>query len=104
MNTRLLSLAKIFLAKTLRRKSIFKYNSSRLSAFARTTILLLAIPFVSNAQTLTMEDAVQFALKNNLQVAAGKYEIEQYQQLKKTYVDLGKTNVMWMHGNYNSVN
>jgi cobalt-zinc-cadmium resistance protein CzcA len=53
---------------------------------------------------MTMEEALQLALANNLQVKAGGYEIKQFHQLKKAQSEAGKTNVTWMHGKYNSVN
>jgi len=56
------------------------------------------------AQSLSLDEAVQQALQNNLQIKAGEYEVRQFEQLKKSSFDLGKTNVLWMRGNYNSVN
>ncbi len=71
------------------------------------TISLLISFLITNSfaqRALTMEESVQLSLKNNLQIKSGEYEVEQFKQLKKTYADFGKTNVLWMHGNYNSVN
>jgi heavy metal efflux system protein len=74
--------------------------------FKKITIFILsAMSMTSYAQqAMTMDESIQYALKNNLQVKAGEYEVEQYRQLEKTHTELGKTSVMWMHGNYNSVN
>lgn len=55
-------------------------------------------------QSLSMEESMQLALKNNLQIKSGEYRVEEFRQLKKTHADLGKTTVMLMHGKYNSVN
>jgi cobalt-zinc-cadmium resistance protein CzcA len=64
----------------------------------------LSFTAVFAQEALTLEESLQRALKNNLQIKSGEYEIEQFKQLKKTRVDIGKTNVMWMHGKYNSFN
>ena len=54
-------------------------------------------------QSLTQEQAVQAALDNNLMVKAGEYQVAGQKELKQTAFDLGKTNVTWMHGQFNSV-
>jgi cobalt-zinc-cadmium resistance protein CzcA len=62
--------------------------------------------FVCSAygQSMTLEESIQYSLKNNLQIKAGELGVQQFRQLKKTHAEWGKTNLMWMHGNYNSVN
>jgi len=54
------------------------------------------------AQRLSIEDAVQTALKNNLGIKSAEYQIEYYKELKKTGSDIGKLSATWMHGQYNS--
>lgn len=54
-------------------------------------------------QSLTQQQAVQAALDNNLMVKAGEYQVAGQKELKQTAFDLGKTNVTWMHGQFNSV-
>lgn len=72
-------------------------------------LYLILLSFLATAkmqaqQKWTLEESVQYALKNNLQIRAGEYEVEQFKQLKKTHTEIGKTTLMLMRGNYNSVN
>ena len=56
-------------------------------------------------ERLTVEQAVSLALKNNLNVRAGTYELDLQEALRKTATaDIGKTNVQWTGGQYNSIN
>ncbi|MDJ1505996.1 CusA/CzcA family heavy metal efflux RND transporter [Xanthocytophaga agilis] len=61
-----------------------------------------------NAQTspmsLSLEKAIMLALQNNLEVQSGLYEIDAQKMLQRTASDIGKTNINWMGGQYNSVN
>ncbi|MDJ1481026.1 CusA/CzcA family heavy metal efflux RND transporter [Cytophagaceae bacterium YF14B1] len=61
-----------------------------------------------NAQTspmsLSLEKAITLALQNNLEVQSGLYEIDAQKMLQRTASDIGKTNINWMGGQYNSVN
>lgn len=73
----------------------------------RTTIIasLILLSLVAEAQTtdkLTLEQAVEAALKNNAGVKAAGYEVESQKQLKKTSFDLPKTSVSLLYGQYNS--
>lgn len=54
------------------------------------------------AQTVTLDEAVQTALENNLLVKAARQEVNVQQSLKRTGFDLPKTNVSLMYGQYNS--
>ena len=70
-------------------------------------VLLILFPFYNNAQTnntLTLQQAIDGALKNNASVKAGNFEIDYSKALKKTSTDIGKTNVSLMIGQYNSIN
>lgn len=79
----------------------------------KTTTLLIAIavmflPSVSFAQNdvkklLSLDDAIKIALENNASVKSAKLEVEYSKQLKKTSVDIAKTEFNWQHGQYNSV-
>lgn len=74
---------------------------------AAAIILLLLVPALSNAQTtngISLQQAIDGALKNNASVKAGNFEIDYSKALKKTSTDIGKTNVSLMHGQYNSIN
>jgi cobalt-zinc-cadmium resistance protein CzcA len=72
----------------------------------RTIIIILfsLSPFIASAQPgkLTLEQAVDIALKNNKGIKAASYEVEYQKQLKKTSFDLPKTNVSLTYGQYNS--
>jgi cobalt-zinc-cadmium resistance protein CzcA len=57
---------------------------------------------VSFSQKLSLDEAVQTALKNNLGIKSAETQIEYFIQLKKTGSDIGKLSAVWMHGQYNS--
>ena len=66
-------------------------------------IVALSIDISVNAQeALTLQQAVDAALKNNLGIRASSLEVESQRQLKKTSFDLPKTNVSLLYGQYNS--
>jgi len=52
---------------------------------------------------LTQEQAVAFALNNNLNVKADTYEVQVQQTLQRTAGDLPKTGLTWQGGQYNSI-
>jgi cobalt-zinc-cadmium resistance protein CzcA len=66
-------------------------------------ICLLPLLDSANAQKLTLDQAVQTALKNNLGIKSAEYQIDYFKQLKKTGSDIGKLSAVWMHGQYNSI-
>lgn len=67
-------------------------------------LILVMCPLSSFAQQpLSQEEAVQLALKNNQMIKSGEYQVAAQKQLKTAAFDIGKTNVTWMHGQYNSV-
>ncbi len=67
--------------------------------------LLVSVLFTSNlsAQTLTVNDCVKLAIENNADLKVANYRVNQEQALKKTAVDLGRTNFQLTKGQYNSV-
>jgi len=69
------------------------------------TLAVLDLSFVVsvNAQRLTLDQAVQTALKNNLGIKSAEQQIEYFKQLKKSGSDIGKLSAVWMHGQYNSL-
>lgn len=73
----------------------------------RWTLSFVLLPSVfilsANAQKLSLDQAVQTALKNNLGIKSAEQQIEYFRQLKKTGSDIGKLSAVWMHGQYNSV-
>lgn len=70
-----------------------------------TIIILLEIlslaGFAQN-QSLSLNQAIDVALKNNLSIKNAEIEVESQKQLKKTGFDLPKTNVSLLYGQYNS--
>ncbi len=82
-------------------------SKPNISVNAAVIVLLLLVPAFSNAQTangISLQQAIDGALKNNASVKAGNFEIDYSKALKKTSTDIGKTNVSLMYGQYNSIN
>ncbi len=65
-------------------------------------VLVSASP-VFGQQAISQDEAIQIALKNNLMVKSGEYDVAYQKQMKRTAFDLGKTNVTWMRGQFNSI-
>lgn len=55
-------------------------------------------------QAYTLEESVSTALENNPSIAQGKYQIDVQEALKRTATDIGKTEISYQRGQYNSVN
>ena len=79
------------------------------SKFKVTVVVLL--PFLlfastnANAQnTLSVEDAVSLALKNNLEVQSQQLNVQSSKELKKSVFELPKTSFNVQDGQYNSIN
>src|SRR3989337_280077 len=71
--------------------------------FLITAILAISTCHVfSQVRPLSIDKAVEEALKNNESIKAANFELESQKQLKKTSFDLPKTEVMLMYGQYNS--
>jgi len=69
-------------------------------------LLLLILACCSQAfsqNSLSQEEAIQIALKNNPMVKSGEYLVASQEQLKNASFDFGKTNIVWMHGQFNSI-
>ncbi|MFM7839822.1 MAG: efflux RND transporter permease subunit, partial [Chitinophagaceae bacterium] len=66
--------------------------------------LLIALsPFYGQSQTpLTLPDALQLAMQNNLFLKSAKLEQSYYEQLRGSYLDIEKTLATWEMGNLNS--
>jgi cobalt-zinc-cadmium resistance protein CzcA len=63
---------------------------------------LCLIVFSSRGQGLSRDRAIELALKNNFQIKSAEYQLESQRQLRKTSIDLPKTDVTLMYGQYNS--
>lgn len=66
-------------------------------------LFLMPLTGIGNVvgQSLTQEQAVQAALKNNTSLQAAAFEVEAQRSLKGTAFDLPKTNVSLLYGQYN---
>lgn len=67
--------------------------------------IIIALGFSASAyaqQELTLQQAVDAAMKNNQGIRASALEVESNRQLKKTSFDLPKTSVSLLYGQYNS--
>lgn len=62
----------------------------------------LFISVMAFSQTLSIEQAIDAAKKNNLTLKSAALDVEGQKQLKKTSFDLPKTEVSLMYGQYNS--
>ena len=75
------------------------------------TILVFAILSFGNAnaqtptvKTISVEDAISTALKNNLEIQSQQLNVQSSNTLKKSMFELPKTNVNFQFGQYNSIN
>jgi len=68
------------------------------------TALLTISSLVGFSQSgkITIDQAVDLALKNNSGIKAAHYDVQSQRQFKKTSFDLPKTNVSLVYGQYNS--
>jgi cobalt-zinc-cadmium resistance protein CzcA len=69
-------------------------------------IIFLIVCFVplrgQDHEALTLPQAIDIALKNNAGVHAAAFDVQAKTQIKKTGVDLPKTDVVLLYGQYNS--
>lgn len=79
-----------------------------ISTGATLLVMCMLFPSLNHAQTndlrLTLQQAIDGALKNNASLKAINYEIDYNKALKPTATDIGKTNFVLMNGQYNSIN
>jgi heavy metal efflux system protein len=74
------------------------WSQKSLKLFA--TIMLLALPISVQSQSgLSLEEALQKARKNNIELENARLRLEETKSLKKTAWDLGSTDVQFMRGN-----
>lgn len=71
--------------------------------FLLTAILtMIACDVFSQANALSIDKAIEEALKNNASIKAANFEFASQKQLQKTSFDLPKTEVVLLYGQYNS--
>jgi cobalt-zinc-cadmium resistance protein CzcA len=69
-------------------------------------ILTFSFDFSSTkvyAQRLSESEAISKAFENNLQLQAAANQIDYFRQLKKSGSDIGKLSIVWMNGQYNTI-
>lgn len=72
-------------------------------------ILIIAISFLMLAvssglsQKLSEAEAINTALQNNQLIKSAEYQVDHFNQLKKTGSDMGKLSVVLMKGQYNTI-
>jgi cobalt-zinc-cadmium resistance protein CzcA len=71
---------------------------------SKVLLILLCSWYTMQAQsvTVTLDEAIQQALQKNKSIEAATWDVEYQQQLKRTALDVGKTSVVYMRGQYNS--
>lgn len=57
----------------------------------------------TNAQIIDLNQALEIANQNNIQLKISQLEIDYQQKLKPSAFDYGKTNLTWQGGQYNSI-
>lgn len=86
----------------------FERFSLRKVPAAAVVALLIAVglasaqPTFAQEKVMTLPQAIQLAKDNNLSLKTATLEVRSQQQLGKTSFELPKTNVSWLHGQYNS--
>ena len=65
------------------------------------TLSLTSLAGFAQSDKLTVQQAIDVAVKNNFGIKSAAYEVESQKQLKKTGFDLPKTNVALLYGQYN---
>ncbi|PUZ30198.1 cobalt-zinc-cadmium resistance protein CzcA [Chitinophaga costaii] len=81
----------------------FGYFKHRKAVVAAVIVLLFAGSSVRAQEKITLDAAVDSALKNNVAVQVSKTQVSYYQALKKSNVDIAQTAVAVEYGKINSV-
>lgn len=68
------------------------------------TACALAVQSLGQPRAVSLEEAIQTALQQNAGLRSATSEIRVQEQMKRTSVDLPKTQAMLMYGQYNSLN
>ncbi len=86
-----------------------KWGKPKMAKPVTVTLLLIGflLPTQTNAQNnatgISMQNAVDTAVKNNARVKLAHFEIDYAKMMKKTSSDIGKTNVSLVYGQANSI-
>lgn len=86
---------------------IENFKKMKPTPLAASLLIVIMLAFAGNvtaqAPQITLTEAKKEALKNNASIRSASLDVEAQRQLKKTAVDLPKTNAMLMYGQYNSL-
>lgn len=91
----------LFLLPILYYISERKFNKPKLNQ-TLATILVLLLTTPAFGQKISIEQAVQIAVEKNLSVRIAQAQIAYQQQIKRAGVDVAKTDLTYMQGQYNS--
>ena len=65
---------------------------------------LLLLPTIANSQkVISLQEAIQTAVQNNIGLRSAALEVEFQKQLKRTSTEIPKTSIVLMSGQYNSI-
>ncbi|MBL0074333.1 MAG: TolC family protein [Bacteroidetes bacterium] len=87
-----------------------KIKKSKIKVSATSILVFALLSFnAANAQTpttktISVEDAISTAMKNNLEIQSQQLNVQSSTLLKKSVFELPKTNVNLQYGQYNSIN
>ncbi|WP_321425689.1 CusA/CzcA family heavy metal efflux RND transporter [uncultured Bacteroides sp.] len=86
-------------------RALFKRKSTKVLSVS--LFLLLGSAAFNNAEaqqskSVSLHDAIQLALENNLSVRSSTYSVDVQKALKGASLDLGKTNIDMQYGQFNS--
>lgn len=76
--------------------SIFKF-------LIAVTPLYLLLSFAGLTQKMTEAEAVNTALQQNQLIKSAEYQVDYFRQMKKTGSDMGNLSVVFMNGQYNTI-
>lgn len=67
-------------------------------------LILMCSWYTTHAQRLvvTLDEAIQHALQKNKSIESAAWDVAYQQRMKRTALDIGKTSVVYMRGQYNS--
>jgi heavy metal efflux system protein len=82
--------------------SIVNAITMKIKLIITTLLAGMSMSSINAQDILTLDQAMQAALKNNLSIRAAEFEVESQRSLKGTGFDLPKTSVSLLYGQYNS--
>jgi cobalt-zinc-cadmium resistance protein CzcA len=65
-------------------------------------MMLMSVRLLAQQHSFSLDEAIDYALKNNANIQALGYQEESQRQMRKASIDLPKTDVTLLYGQYNS--